>query len=141
MDLLANCQLKSIARNPVRAHRAGVWLLVAICLLAYGRAVNSAESLEVRVSPTVAIGPATLHIYATVQPDDANRSVEVAIDSESYYSSSEIGVEGSKGPRVMQFDFRDVPAGSYSVTARLYSNGGVRAVANVSATLITHAQP
>ena len=89
-------------------------ILVGVLLLA---AVPSqaGSRLTVRVSPTMAFAPADMTIRASVEVDDANRKLEIIAESDSYYRSSEVQLDGAGAARTNLISFRSLPGGEYTV--------------------------
>ena len=56
--------------------------------------------------------------------DADNRAVEVVAESEDYYRSSEIQLDGDQAPRTNTFEFRSLPPGTYEVKATLLGSSG-----------------
>jgi hypothetical protein len=101
------------------------WLMVAMMLTS--TAVGGAkERVSMRVSPAFSFAPANLVIRASVEPDAQNRSIEVIADSEEFYRSSTIELEGDHAPKTMMFEFRSLPPGDYELTATVNGAGGQR---------------
>ncbi len=93
--------------------------------------VGAKESLSIRVSPEISFAPANLVIRASVEPDASNRAMEVVADSEAYYRSSAIELDGGRAPRTTTFEFHSLPSGAYEVTAVVIgADGQRRAVAH-----------
>ncbi len=88
--------------------------------------------MALRVDPSVALMPATLRIRTAIEPDAGNRALEVVVDSEEFYSSSELRLDGERASRVRAFEFRDLPAGKYWITATLTTADGKHWVARQS---------
>jgi hypothetical protein len=84
----------------------------------------SGDRLALRVSPTVSFAPANLVVRATVEANAENRSIEVVAESEEFYRSSQMPLEGDRAPRTTQFEFRSLPTGSYQVRAILRGVSG-----------------
>ena len=103
-------------------------LMVAMVLAATPVA-GAKEPLSIRVSPAFSFAPANLAIRASVEPDAANRSLEVVVDSADFYRSSTISLEGDSAPKTLTVDFRGLPPGDYEVTAVLIGEGRRRAIA------------
>lgn len=82
------------------------------------------DPLSLRVSPAVAFAPANLIVRATVANNAANRSMEIVAESEDFYRSSEIQLDGESAPRTTMFEFRSLPPGTYEVRATLYGMSG-----------------
>lgn len=101
----------------------GTALAIAALAPAMGQAK---EPLSVRVSPLQSFAPANLSIRATVEPDFNNRAMEVVADSEQFYRSSMIPLEGDRAPRVTLVKFLSLPSGDYDVTAVLIGADGHR---------------
>jgi len=85
----------------------GVFLAVA--------PINGTEPLKMNVSPAQSLAPAYLRVRVTVEPNAINRSVVVVAESDDYYRSSEMPLEGDQGPRTLFFEFRGVPSGDYQI--------------------------
>ncbi|MEO8260425.1 MAG: hypothetical protein ABI868_23980 [Acidobacteriota bacterium] len=99
-----------------------------ICALAMmmTAAVGAKDNLSMRVSPAIAFAPADLRIQTRLEPDSANRGIEVIAESGDFYRSSEIQLDGSRAPRTVTFEFRSLPAGEYRVTASVLGTDGQR---------------
>lgn len=82
------------------------------------------ERLTVRVSPAVSFAPANLIVRATIEADAQNRAVEIVAESEDFYRSSEIELDGEHAPRTNTFEFRSLPGGRYDVKATLIGADG-----------------
>jgi hypothetical protein len=103
-------------------------VLLGILMMTAAPALGAGEKMTMKVSPSVAFAPANLIVRAMVIADADNRAVEIVAESESFYRSSMIQLEGEKAPRTSQFEFRSLPPGTYEVRANLYgSNGAPRA--------------
>jgi hypothetical protein len=79
----------------------------------------------------VAYAPANLIVRTSVVADSENRSMEIIAESEDFYRSSEIQIDGDRAAKTTQVEFRSLPGGAYSVTAILKgTNGRTRASAH-----------
>jgi hypothetical protein len=106
----------------IRAALLGTLIMTAALPLGAG------EKITMKVSPAVAFAPANLVVRAMVIADADNRAVEIVAESEDFYRSSMIQLDGDKAARTSMFEFRDLPPGNYVVRANLYgSNGEQRA--------------
>lgn len=95
-----------------------------MCTAALPVGAGESERLTLRVSPAVAFAPANLVVRATILADESNRTVQIIAESEEFYRSSEIQLEGDHAPRTTQFEFRSLPQGSYEVRAVLRGSRG-----------------
>jgi len=86
--------------------------------------VGAGERLAVRVTPSVAFAPANLNVRATVEANEANRAIEIIAESQDFYRSSEIMLDGDRAPRTTMFVFRSLPGGAYRVRAILKGSNG-----------------
>lgn len=102
--------------------RVGAWLTFLVILTAAGP--GATDKLALSVSPAVAFAPATLRMQTTIEANAANRSVEIIAESEDFYRSSEMQLDGEAAPRTAYFQFRSLPSGLYSVRAILKGPGG-----------------
>jgi hypothetical protein len=101
-------------RNRKVAGMKGYGLLAGVLLL--GAIPGQAGSaVTLRVSPTMAFAPADLLIRASVGVNPANRKLEVVAESNDYYRSSEIQLDGADAARTSLVAFRSVPGGDYTV--------------------------
>ena len=76
--------------------------------------MRATESMKINVTPP-STAPANLRVRVTVEPNAANRSVTVAAESDDFFRSSEVALEGEQSPRTIYFEFRGVPGGQYEV--------------------------
>ena len=95
-----------------------------------GGPLGASQRLSLKVSPAVSFAPANLVVRATIQADSANRTVEVVAESNDFYRSSEIELDGENAPRTNMFEFRSLPSGTYEVSVTLRGGGGEQ-LANV----------
>jgi hypothetical protein len=86
--------------------------------------IGSSSRLAMRVSPTMASAPARLWVYTRVERDARHRAIEIVAESEEFFRSSEIELDGDRAPRTAVFEFRGLPAGLYDVRAVLKGEGG-----------------
>lgn len=90
--------------------------------------LGAGEKITMKVSPAVAFAPANLIVRAMIIADADNRAVEIVAESDDFYRSSMIQLEGDKAARTSQFEFRSLPPGLYEVRANLIgANGEMRA--------------
>jgi hypothetical protein len=102
--------------------KLGVGLVGILMIVAMSPAV-AGERMIMKVTPAVAFAPANLVVRAVVEADADNRGIAVIAESEDFYRSSEIQLDGDRAPRTTTFEFRSLPPGNYSVTAMLMGRG------------------
>jgi hypothetical protein len=100
-------------------------ILVAVGLV-LAAPLGADNRLAIKVSPAVAFAPANLIVRTIIEANGENRAVEIVAESESFYRSSEIQLEGDRAPRTTTFEFKSVPGGVYEVTATLLGVHGQR---------------
>ncbi len=99
-----------------------IGLLTATAALPLG--AKEKDPMTIRVTPAVSFAPANLIVRATIECNAANRAVEIVAESEDFYRSSQIELNGDDAPRTTQFEFRSLPPGTYEVRAVLYGISG-----------------
>jgi uncharacterized protein (DUF58 family) len=77
--------------------------------------LGSTETLKLKVSPMQSFAPANLYVRLSIEPNANNRVVSIVAESEGYFRSSEVALEGDQGPRTVIVEFRSVPGGQYEV--------------------------
>ena len=97
--------------------------LVGILLVVATLPAGAGERMIMKVTPAVAFAPANLIVRAVVEADADNRAIEVVAESEDFYRSSQIQLDGDHAPRTNTFEFRSLPPGNYSVKAILMGLG------------------
>jgi len=99
------------------------WCLLGFAVLMTMTAAAK-QPLSMQASPAVSFSPANLIIRTRVEPDPDNRAMEIVANSEEFYRSSTIALEGDRAPRVMRVEYRSLPPGQYEVTVALIGAGG-----------------
>jgi hypothetical protein len=101
--------------------RAG---LLGVLLMTATLPAGAGEKLTLKVSPAVAFAPANLVVRAMVEASAHNRAIAIVAESDDFYRSSEIQLDGDRAPRTSTFEFRSLPPGTYQVRATLIGAGG-----------------
>lgn len=82
------------------------------------------------------MAPANLTLRFSVAPDSANRALEVIADSDGFFRSSEIPLEGDNAPRTVFLEYRALPPGIYHISGVLLgTRGKERAMTEKTATV------
>lgn len=111
--------------------------LFGVLMLATTLPLGAGERMTLKVSPAVAFAPANLIVRATILADADNRAVEIVAESDDFYRSSEIQLEGERAARTNTFEFRSLPPGMYEVRANLLgADGRTRATIRQSVNVI-----
>ncbi len=92
--------------------------------------LGAGQRLMMKVSPNIAFAPANLIVRATIERNVENRYIELVAESEDFYRSSEVQLDGDAAPQTVRFEFRALPSGSYIVRATL-KGADERPIANV----------
>lgn len=115
-----------------------LWLavLVGIGVMTTTGAAN--ERLSIKVTPRQAFAPVNLRVSVRIDPNNSNRALAIVADSEDFYRSSEIPLDGDRAPHVVTVDFPNVPGGDYQITGVLMDAAGQsRAVAHQVARVLS----
>ena len=99
-------------------------VILGVAIVTAAAPIRANDRLALKVSPTVSFAPANLVVRTTVEANAENRSIEVVAESEDFYRSSEMPLEGDRAPRTTLFEFRSLPTGSYQVRATLRGVSG-----------------
>ena len=93
-------------------------------LLSTALPIGASGHLTLAVSPEQSFAPANLIVRVRIEPDADNRSLEIIADSEEFYRSSLIQLDGERAPRIIVLRFRGVPGGRYIVSGVLTDGAG-----------------
>ena len=100
-------------------------VLTTALLLALGATGTRAQDpVRIAASPTFAFAPALLRVRVHVEPNAANRTLTITADSDGYYRSSLIELEGDTSERTFFVEFKRVPAGQYQLSAVVRNGSG-----------------
>ena len=90
-------------------------------------------------APRVMLAPGHLVVETVVEPDSANRAIQVVAESPDWYRSSEVQLDGDTAPRRSTFEFDGLPTGTYQIHARLLgSDGQERALVVRTLQVVSH---
>lgn len=116
--------------------RPVVGTLVLACLVATAPTFAVENALSLRVTPRVAAAPATVSITVTIEPDERNRVLAIEDDSEVYYRSSQVQLEGENAARTHVFLFRGLPPGEHRIRASVHGTNGLQTVVSTMVTVV-----
>ena len=115
--------MAALYRNP-RWRLAVVFMLscaVSFVAVVPVTEVHADDFVQLHVSPTLS-DRGDMLVQVLVTRDAENQWMKVTAESEVYYSSSEMALEGEYSPRVKVIRFRGVPAGWYEVTGTVFDS-------------------
>ena len=79
-----------------------------------------AHPITVRVTPTFAIEGSPVQAMVRVAPDAENRLLRISVDSESYFRSSDVQLDGDNAAITHYLQMHSLPAGEYAFLAVVY---------------------
>lgn len=91
---------------------------------------DARDVVEIRLHGRYFIEPATVRILVAVEPDAENRALLIEADGEQMYRSSELSLSGASEKRLHNVEFRNLPAGYYTLRAQVRSSHDVRGSAS-----------
>ena len=103
-------------------------LATTAALMASTAPLDARSRLQLRISSYFLPAGSDLSVVVRVEPDEENRELTVFVDSGDYFRSSMEPLDGADAARAHQFRFKSLPAGQYSLVARLEGTKGVREV-------------
>lgn len=98
---------------------------------------TASEKLMLRVTPNVSEAPSTVIVKATVTRNADNRWLRIEAESESFYRSSDVQLEGDKAPLVTEIRLNNLPGGEYTVSAVLRNSLGEETVVRRTALVLS----
>lgn len=87
------------------------------------------DILEIRLRGHYYAEPATVLITVAVEPDPRHRTLVVEADGQNYFRSSAVMLDGENEKRLHSVEFKNLPAGAYTLRAQVRSTEGVLATA------------
>jgi hypothetical protein len=100
--------------------------LTALLAIAGATHGDARDVVEIRLHGRYFIEPATVRILVAVEPDAENRALRIEADGEQMYRSSELTLTGANDKRLHSIEFRNLPAGAYTLRAEVRSSHDVR---------------
>jgi hypothetical protein len=128
---LALSLLLQPAQGGIVTRRIFAWTLFTASLATLGAIPgNARDVVEIRLQGRYFIEPATVRILVAVEPDAENRALRIEADGDSMYRSSELTLSGADEKRLHNVEFRNLPAGNYTLRAEVRSTSEVRGSAS-----------
>ena len=111
-------------------HRVFAWLFLGAALVSAGAVCgDAAEVVEIRLRGRYFMEPATVHITVAVEPDEANRVLRIEADGDTVFRASDLSLSGASEKRMHAIQFKNLPAGTYTLRAQVFSSERVRGMA------------
>jgi len=85
---------------------------------------DAAAPLTMTVAPYMAFAPADLRVRVDVPRSPQNRSLVIVAESDQFYRSSEMPLDGEDAPRTILVQFRSLPDGEYLVRGETRDQDG-----------------
>ena len=104
-------------------------VLVAAAVLTAGSSITAQDVVEIRLRGRYFSEPATIRITVAVEPHERNRTLVIQADGERLFRSSELELAGQNGKRIHTFEFKNLPAGYYTIRAEVHSSARIRGAA------------
>jgi hypothetical protein len=86
------------------------------------------DDLSVRLPSFVASSASQVRAVVWIPRDGDNRVLRITLDSETFYRSSDVPLEGDRAPQSHTLVWHRLPAGSYAVTIELVGSMRVKQV-------------
>ena len=103
--------------------------LAAAAVLIAGIALPAQDVVEIRLRGRYFSEPATVRLTVAVQPHERNRTLVIQADGDRLFRSSAMELAGENGKRLHTFEFKNLPAGHYTIRAEVHSSAQVRGAA------------
>jgi hypothetical protein len=102
---------------------------IAASLVVGPSPVAAQDVVEIRLRGRYFTDPATVRITVSVEPNADNRTLRIEADGDRLFRSSELALAGEAGQRYHTIEFKNLPAGSYTIRAAVLSSARVRGAA------------
>jgi hypothetical protein len=109
-----------------RFQRAIIWTISAAAIIAGSSSIAAHDVVEIRIRGRYFSDPATIRITIAVEPNADNRTLRIEADGDRLYRSSEVVLDGQRGKRIHTVEFKNLPAGHYTIRAAVLSTEEVR---------------
>ena len=109
-----------------RLRRPALLCLGCACLVLAAPKLNGRETLRLKVTPADSMAPGYVTVRVNVESAAENRRLRIVAESDNFYRSSEVDLDGANAPPTSVFEFRNLPTGLYEVTGTLVGINGPR---------------
>jgi hypothetical protein len=102
--------------------------LFAVICAAAAPAGSANDIVEIRLRGHYFAEPANVRMVVAVTPDPQHRRLRIEVDGDTMFRSSEMDLTG-EDRRLHTIEFKNLPAGAYTLRAEVLSNDDVVAMA------------
>ena len=81
--------------------------------------VDGGSQLTMRASPAQSFAPSFVRVQVRIEPHADNRWLEVIAESDEFYRSSEIQLDGDRAPATTYLEYPNLPGGDYQIVGVL----------------------
>ena len=111
---------------------ASIITAAAISILIASQTQHAAANnkLQIQLTPSVTMAPASVRVRVLVEHDADNRELEIVADSGLFYRRTVVELDGDRAPKVNDLRLSGIPGGDYDITATLTTARGERLAAH-----------
>jgi len=99
--------------------------LTAALITTAAVAGDAGEVVEIRLRGHYFSEPASVRITVAIEPAKNQRALVIEADGERYFRSSELTLSGDADKRLHSVEFKNLPAGAYTLRAQVRSSQDV----------------
>lgn len=105
-------------------------IVFAVAIATTGsRPGQAREIVEILLRGHYYVEPATVQITVAVEPDADNRALRIEADGDSLFRASQLALAGATEKRLHAVEFKNLPAGNYTLRAEVLGQDDVRGMA------------
>ena len=90
---------------------------------------HAREVVEILLRGHYFVEPATVQITVAVEPNARNRALRIEADGERLFRASQLALDGADEKRIHAVEFKNLPAGNYTLRAEVLGSDDVRGMA------------
>ena len=98
------------------------WTLVTALIITAAVSGNAKEVVQIHLRGHFFDEPATVQITVAIEPAADHRLLRIAAAGDEYYRESELTLRGDKDKRLHTVEFKNLPAGAYTLVAEVLSD-------------------
>jgi uncharacterized protein (DUF58 family) len=118
-------------KEAVVKYRTVAALMFAVTLVGLAATTSAARGVvEIRLHGRYYVEPATVLITVAVEPGARNRLLRIEADSFEMYRASDVALRGADEKRLHTVQFKNLPAGYYTLRAHVLSTEDVLGMAS-----------